>query len=135
MKVEEVPQDNENVYGERCKAIQYAVNKNGKYEQVKSVGIDPVNTTLKQAWEDVETELSQALLDVKNKIKSPVYYFMKKEIMDIGILSETTGIAKWRIKRHFNPKYFLTLKPKTINQYLEAFKLTDKSELYNIIDK
>ena len=135
MRVEEVPQDNENLYGDRYKSVQYAINDKGKYVQVKSVGIEPTNIALKQAWDDVNEDINQALLDVKNGEKSPIYYFMKKEIMDLKILSETTGISKWRIKRHFKPKVFSNIKPSIIDKYVKAFKLSDSKELYNLTKK
>ena len=106
MKKENVPQDDANVYDGKTKSIQYAVDEDGNYVQVKSIGLESANIVLELAWEEVNDEIKYALEDVKNEVKSPVYYFMKKEIMDISILSESTGISRWRIRRHLKPNVF-----------------------------
>ena len=101
MKKKDVPQYASKIF-EGEKFIQYAVDENGDYVQVKSDGLEVIETTLLQAWDEVNEEMKFAFEDVKNNKKSPIYYFMKKEIMDIQILSETTGISRWKTKRHLN---------------------------------
>ena len=131
MKVNQVPQNNKNIYGDRCKTIQYAINEKGKYVPVKSVGLEPVNIALEQAWKEVETNIAEAKQEVEDGKKSPIYYFMKKEIMDIQILSETIGMPKWKVKRHLKPKVFSKLKPEILEKYAKIFKLRNIKELNN----
>jgi hypothetical protein len=44
--------------------------------------------------------------------------------MDIALLSQTTGIWQWRIRRHFRPTIFAQLSDKTLSRYAEALGLT-----------
>jgi len=131
MKKKDVPQYASEIF-EGEKFIQYAVDEDGNYVQVKSDGLEVIETTLMQAWDEVNEEMKFALEDVKNDKKSPIYYFMKKEIMDIQILSETTGISSWKTKRHLKPNIFKKLKPEILEKYVKAFKLSDINELNNI---
>lgn len=125
MKENEVPQDDANIFDGKTKSIQYATDSNGKYIQVKSVGFEPSNIAIQRAWEEVQEKIDEALKEVKSGTKSPIYYFMRKEIMDISILSETVKIPKWRVKRHLKPKVFVKLNDKILKKYGDAFGLSN----------
>ncbi|MBN2668280.1 MAG: hypothetical protein JXR60_03540 [Bacteroidales bacterium] len=129
MKINEVPQDNANMLEGKTKEIQYALDENGNYQQVKSVGWEPKNIVMQQAWDEVNENIANALKEVKKGAKSPIYYFMHKNIMDLKILSEYTGFWKISIKKHFNPQHFNKLKPEQLQKYVEAFRLTSIKEL------
>lgn len=132
MKANEVSQDDAQIFEGKTKSIQYAIDENGNYVEVKSVGLEAENIVIERAWEDVRESIQDALGEVKDGTKSPIFYFMKKEIMDLNILSETVGIAKWRIKRHFKPNIFAKLKIKTLEKYTKAFNLKNIESLKNI---
>ena len=131
MKENEVPQDDANMFEGKTREIQYAVDESGHYKQVKSVGWEAKNVVMQQAWDEVNENIQAALEEVKNGNKSPIYYFMHKNIMDIGILSEYTGFFKWTIKRHFKPEVFQKLSDKKLKKYTEAFRLNNIDELKN----
>lgn len=129
MKENEVPQDDANMFEGKTREIQYAINKDGHYTQVKSVGWEPKNMILQQAWEEVNECTNEALELVKNGTKSPIYYFMHKNIMDLKILSEYTGFFRWAIKKHFKPEVFNRLSEAKLQKYVEAFRLHDINDL------
>jgi len=135
MKTENVSQDDANFFEGKSSSIQYAVDENGNYTQVKSLGLEPSNIVLQQAWDDIKEESEHALEDVRKGLKSPIYYFMIKEIMDVKILSETTGLSRWRIKRHFKPRIFNKLSDKLLLKYIDAFKLKNVEDLKAISNK
>lgn len=129
MKENEVPQDDANMFEGKTREIQYAIDKDGHYKQVKSVGWEPKNIVMQQAWDEVNESTSSALKQVINGEKSPIFYFMHKNIMDIKILSEYTGFFKWTIKKHLNPKTFKQLSDKKLQKYVEAFRLNEINDL------
>lgn len=129
MKETEVPQDDANMLEGKTREIQYAIDKDGHYKQVKSVGWEAKNTILQQAWDEVNEDTQTALQEVIDGKKSPIFYFMHKNIMDLSILSEYTGFFKWTIKRHFKPSIFKKLSDKKLEKYLEAFQLKTITEL------
>lgn len=131
MKLSEVPKDDANVLEGKTSFIQYAVDNNGKYVQEKSPGFQPQNIALEQAWEEANEHISEALQEVIENKKSPIFYFMHRELMDAKILSEYMGMAKWRVKRHFKPEVFQKLSFDKIQKYVEVFKLENRDDLVN----
>jgi hypothetical protein len=129
MKKEEVPQDDANMLEGKTRELQYAVDENGNYVKVKSVGWETKNIILQSAWDEVTENTLNALKEVEQGKKSPIYFFMHKNIMDVKILSEYTGIWVFCIKRHFKPKVFKKLSDKKLEKYIKAFKLNSISEL------
>ena len=130
MRKEEVPQDDENLM-EGNKELQYALDENGNYITVKSAGWEPKNIVLKQAWEEINENIQDALEAIENGTKSPIYFFMHKNIMDIRLLSEYTGFWTLTIKRHFKPSVFKKLSPEKLEIYRNAFRLDSIDDLTN----
>jgi hypothetical protein len=131
MKLSEVPKDDANVMEGKTSFVQYAVDENGNYVQAKSPGFQPANIALEQAWDEVNERVAEALEMVAQGAKSPLYFFMHREIMDYSILAEYMGLMRWRVKRHMKPKVFAKLKTETLQKYARIFKLEDISELTN----
>ncbi len=123
MKKKEVPQDEINMFNGKPPDVMYALDENGKYVPVKSAGWKPKNEILKQAWEEVNENAESARKAVLAGEKSPIYYFMYKNIMDVKLLAEYTGLWSWQVKRHLKPRVFSRLKDKTLEKYRHAFRL------------
>jgi hypothetical protein len=135
MKINEVPQDDANLFEGKTHELQYAIDENGKYTTIKSVGWDTKNFILQQAWEIENEKIEQALELVQKGEKSPIYYFLYKCLMDIKILSLYTGFSRFRIRKHFKPKHFNRLTPEQLDKYAYAFGFKDRSELTNFTAK
>ncbi len=123
MKKEEVPQYDENLLN-GIKEIQYAVDENGKYVQVKSPGWEPKNIALKQAVNLLDEIIEDARQEVLEGKKSPVYFYMHLKQMDLQILKEESGFSKFRIKRHFKPSVFKNLPDNILKKYAEVFNIS-----------
>ncbi|MGE5423885.1 MAG: hypothetical protein ACM3N9_00895 [Syntrophothermus sp.] len=110
-------------YGQ-SKELSYHYQEGGLYE--KKVGFHPEQdrVILQQAWD----LFNERIEDAKNKVLrgevSPVVYYMEKTLLDPMSLSMMSGIAIWRVKRHFKTKIFRKLKDKTLKKYAEAFNIT-----------
>jgi len=135
MKANEVPQDDANLLEGKTRDVQYALDQNGKYVTVKSVGWEPKNTALLSAWEIENEKIAEALRLVQEGKKSPIYYYMKKCLMDIKLLASYTGFSRFRIKRHFKPDVFKNLTNEKLDKYIYAFGLKERNELFKIIKK
>ncbi len=131
MKTSDVPQDDANLLEGRITEVQYAVDENGNYIKVGSSGWDAKTIANQQAWEEENQKIEKALKQVSDGLKSPIYYFMYKCLMDVKILSKYTGLSKFRVKRHFKPQNFNKLSEKVLEKYVYAFGLESKSELIN----
>ena len=122
MKKTEVPQHNENLLN-GIKEIQYAIDEDGNYTQVKSYGWKPKVDALKQAVNVIDEQIEDARLQVLEGKKSPLYFWMLLKQMDYLILKEYTGISKFNIKRHCNTKAFKKLSISKLEKYAQAFDI------------
>jgi hypothetical protein len=44
--------------------------------------------------------------------------------MDLALLAQTTGLWRWRIRRHFRPQVFARLSPALRRRYADALGLS-----------
>ncbi len=123
MKKEDLPQDKsalEKVTRELC----YVKNEAGNYTTDLSTGWDVKRDALDSAWDDIKERVEEARIAVKNKEKSPIYYFMELKLMDFQVLAGYTGFWKMTIKRHLKPNVFQNLSDKKLNIYAKAFEIS-----------
>jgi hypothetical protein len=123
MKKDEVPQDNGLMDG-KFRDLCYALDENGKYVQVLSVGWEPKNIAMIQAWEVIKEQISEVRKQVKSGELSPLAFHMEKNLMDLHLLSEYSGFSKSTVKKHLTPEGFKKLKPKELEKYTAAFNIT-----------
>ena len=131
MKTNEVPQDDANMLDGKTSELQYAVDENGNYTTVKSVGWDAKNIVMQQAWDTENEKIQKALDKVISGEKSPIFFFIYKCLMDMKILSMYTGFSRFAIKRHCKPKHFNKLNDQQLEKYAYAFGLDEISQLKN----
>ncbi len=130
MKKGEIPQDKSTLENFTDEVI-YAKGEDGKYDTGLSTGWSVKSEALDSAWEDINGELEEARKDVMNGTKSPIFYFMKKELMDEAILASYVGFMKFRVKRHFKPSVFKRIKNSTLEKYASVFNISiDELKLF-----
>lgn len=124
MKINEVPQDGnilENSGGVRD--VCYAVDENGEYKQIISVGWNPKNDAINYAWSLIEEEAEKIKEDVKAGKLSPLAYHLHKNVMTPEILASYTGFSKRDIKRWCKPKHFLKLDKDRLDKLAQVLKI------------
>jgi hypothetical protein len=123
MDKKEIPQDKSalvNYTRELC----YAKNSEGKYETELSTGWSVKADALDLAWDEVKRKVEEARVEVKEKRKSPVFYFMELRLMDVGILAAYTGFWKSTVRRHMKPDVFSKLADKKLSVYAKVFEIS-----------
>lgn len=131
MDINEVPQDALDYKDrDKLKKLMYAIDKEGKYTGVESVGWEAENIATKQAWDLIEEELAETEQKVKAGKLSPIAYFMLKKLMDTTILAGYVGKWQWQVKRHIKPAVFKKLSQKTLDKYAAVFEIST-DELIN----
>ncbi len=133
MKENQVPQDDANMLEGKTRDLQYAVDEHGKYTVVKSVGWEPKNIVLQQTWEDIHKRMNHARKLVKKGRYSPLYYHMKKHMMNKRMLGKYAGISVFRVWLHLKPKKYAKLNEKYIQKYKYAFNMKPEEDL-NYVD-
>jgi hypothetical protein len=129
VKVNEVPQDDANIWEGKGRDVQYAVGEDGKYTTVKSVGWDPKNAAMLQAWDVEKKKMAKAKQLVLDGKKSPVYYHMLRCLMHVKLLASYTGFSRFKVKRHFKPQVYDKLSDNILDKYVYAFGLKSREDL------
>ena len=131
MKVKEIPQDNIKTFkGFGTKAL-YAVDENGQYTRTPTSGWEVEEVVLRDVVDDFAKSAKHAKTRVFRGETSPIEYYMNKNFMGLPALARGMGLAKWRVKRHFNPNVFNKLNQKMLQSYAEFFNI-DVHTLKNI---
>ena len=124
MRVEKVPHDVGKMGGE--KELCYAVDENGNYVTVQSEGWEAKNTTLDQAWDFVQSQITAAGKKVQAGEQSNLAYWMAVNMMELKLLSDYSGFSKRKIKKHLCPKVFENLDTAVLEKYAYIFKISIK---------
>ncbi|MFO7570620.1 MAG: hypothetical protein R6W75_12560 [Smithellaceae bacterium] len=122
MQVSEVPQEQTYYEGERRAC--YALNDEGRYVVVPSIGWSAEDVVNGLAVDELAAQLEDTRLAVLAGQKSPLCYHMERRQMIPGILAKTAGISQFRVKRHFRPDVFLKLKPAVLDRYARALAVS-----------
>jgi hypothetical protein len=119
MEKDSVPQDNSPTYAGLRKLL-YAVDANGKYTGVPSTGWEVES----YATETAVSELDRLRVDAWQRARggktSALEYHMYANRMEPDTLSATTGIWRWRVRRHFDPRRFAKLSDRMLTRYANA---------------
>ena len=123
MKKNEVPQDDANVLEGKFKPLKYATNEDGSYTHVHTVGWEPENLALEQAWDAIHENLELIAQEIASGDASPIKYFMEKCLMEPPMLAQYMGISRWRVKRHLKARGFARLSEEKLRQYASIFNI------------
>lgn len=132
MKRHQVPQDDDRLMDGRGREVCYAVDEEGNYVRELSVGWEPKNAALQQAWEQIHEEVRAAEELVRTGKASPLVYFMAKNMFDVKLLSQYTGIPKRKIKAHLEPESFRRMDPSMLEKYAEALDISPEELRKNL---
>lgn len=125
MDLQNVPQEGNKTLGGHKKAV-YARDSGGHIVAVASRGWEVEEIVTSQALEQLQALTEAARQKVLSGLSSPLEYWMYARRMDLPLLAQTTGIWRWRIRRHFRPGIFARLSPGVLARYAEALGLTIK---------
>lgn len=110
-------------YGQ-SRELFYYYNDEGTYDKKVTFHPEHDAVILQQAWDLFKERIEDARKKVLAGEKSPIVYYMEKNLLDTMNLSMMAGISIWRVKRHFKPGVFNRLNEKTLEKYARAFNIT-----------
>ena len=123
MRERDVPQQHNPSLAGHKKAV-YAVGDDGKVRLVASSGWEVEEIVTRQAVQDLERLAREALERAHAGLTSPLEVHMYRARMDLALLSQTTGLWRWRIRRHFRPPVFARLSTELRQRYADALGLS-----------
>jgi hypothetical protein len=123
MRERNVPQEGNATLAGNRKAV-YAVADDGRVRLVASRGWEVEEIVTRQAVQDLERLANEARERALAGLTSPLEVHMYRARMDLALLSQTTGLWRWRIRRHFRPAVFARLPLALRQRYAEALGLS-----------
>jgi hypothetical protein len=123
MRERDVPQEGNATLAGNRKAV-YAVADDGRVRLVASRGWEVEEIVTRQAVQDLERLANEARERALAGLTSPLEVHMYRARMDLALLSQTTGLWRWRIRRHFRPAVFARLPLALRQRYAEALGLS-----------
>jgi hypothetical protein len=126
MRERDVPQEGNRTLAGHRKAV-YAVADDGKLRLVPSRGWEVEEIVTRQAVEDLERLAMQARARALSGESSPLEYHMYRARMDVELLSQTTGLWRWRVRRHLKPAVFARLPLALRLRYAEALGISSEA--------
>ena len=119
MDTKQVPQDNSHTYGGHKKLL-YATDESGEYVGVASSGWEAETIATDSALNLLQQQQNETWQRAQRGQTSALEYYMVYRRMDVALLSQTSGIFQWRIRRHFKPEIYPGLSNKLLARYSEA---------------
>jgi len=127
MKKEDVPQDDANMLEGKFREPCYALDENGNYTTIGSVGWEPKNIIMQDAWDAVSERIETVKQSVIDGKLSPIAYYMEKNLMDTKILASYVGLWRFTVKKHLKMKAFEKLDNDTLSKYADTFDIELKT--------
>jgi len=123
MRERDVPQEgNRSLAGHR-KAV-YAAGDDGRLRLVPTRGWEIEEIVTRQAVEDLERLTREARERALSGLSSPLEYHMYRARMDVALLSQASGMWRWRVRRHLKPAAFARLPLALKRRYAEALGIS-----------
>jgi hypothetical protein len=123
MRDDEVPQDANITLGGHSKAV-YAKGADGRIHIVASTGWEVEEIVTRQAVLECDRLAEEARQEVLTGAASPLKFHMCKARMDVPLLSQTSGLWQWRVRRHLRPEIYAGLSQTLKTRYADAMGLT-----------
>lgn len=124
MKIEDVPQDLKYMKGTVIRDIDYAVDDEGRYQQVQSSGWEPKNEALDITMEAIDEQCQEILADVRAGKVSPLAFHAARGLMDIDLLADYAGFSRRTVRKHFLPENFAKLDDETLATYADVLRIS-----------
>lgn len=123
MDISEVPQEGNATLAGLRKAV-YARNAENRIVSVASAGWEVEEIVTQQAADIFSAYTTAAHARVLKGESSPLEYWMYAQRMDLATFAQSSGIWRWRIRRHFRPALFARLGPAMLDRYADALGIS-----------
>lgn len=118
-----VPQDDSPTYAGHHKLL-YAVDEQGRYTGVPSSGWDVEAYATLLAVTELDRLRDGAWQRARDGRTAALEYHMYRKRMEPATLAATTGLWRWRIRRHFHPQRFKKLSDAVLQRYAAVMGMT-----------
>jgi hypothetical protein len=106
------------------KIVSYAVNDRGQYELSRDFFWQPVHVVNDQAWQEIARKIALSREKVAAGQVSCLHYYMTANQMNIGLVAQYTGQARWKVLLHLVPLVFRRLSGDTLGKYADLYRVS-----------
>jgi hypothetical protein len=124
MKIKEVPQDGAILESTEVRDVCYALDEDGTYKEVLSVGWSPKNEAIQFAWSAINEESAKIRQEVIEGKLSPLAYHLSRLVMTPRILADYTGFSTRKIKKFCRPELFAGLNHEVLEKLAGALNIS-----------
>ncbi len=123
MEIGAVPQEgNATLAGQR--KLVYARAADGRMVGVATPGWEAEEIVTTQAVDALQAQALAAHARVLAGLSAPLEYWMYARRMDVALLSQSTGLWRWRVRRHLRAAIYAGLSLAHKQRYADALGLT-----------
>lgn len=119
MREDDVPQQNAKAFLGHSKLL-YAEDEDGHYVRASCNGWEAEEIVLDQAIAEYVELAREAWEHARAGTVAPLAYHMYHERMDVPLLAQSCGYARWRVRRALKPKVFARLSSTRLARYADA---------------
>lgn len=102
----------------------YARDASGRMVLVASSGWEVEEIVTSDAVEQLNDQANAARQRVETGQSAPLEYWMYARRMDLTLLAQSTGIWRWRVRRHLQAGRFARLSPALVQRYADALGIS-----------
>jgi len=117
-------QEDERIYKNNRELFYFFDKEKNCYSRHVDYQYEANQVIIKQGWDALEERIAEVRDKVIAGKLSPLAYFMEKSQMEVPMLSQYTGIRKWKVRKHLLPKGFLKLNSGELEKYSQALDIT-----------
>jgi hypothetical protein len=117
-------QDEELMYQNNRELFYFFDKEKNCYTRKVAYQCETNQVIIKQGWDALEERIDGIKEQVISGKLSPLAYYMEKNQMDIPMLSQYSGIRKWRVKKHLIPNGFMKLSDPDLDKYSKALNIS-----------
>lgn len=123
MDIDAVPQEGNRTHAGLRKAV-YARDAQGRIVIAASRGWEAEEIVTRHAVEALEAQAEEARRRAASGAASTLEFWMYQRRMDPALLSQASGVWRWRVRRHLRPEVFARLPATVLARYAEALGLS-----------
>lgn len=121
---EETCQKEELIYKNNRELFYYYDKEKKCYARKVAYQYENNQLIIKQGWDALETRLEEIIKKINAGELSILAYYMERSQMDVTMLSQYSGIRRWKVKKHLVPKGFRKISNKSIEKYANALDIS-----------
>jgi hypothetical protein len=101
----------------------YSFDKEKGFSASVDYQYDANQIIIRQSWDAAEERLNEVKQKVIEGKRSPIAYYMEKQLMEVPMLAAYMDMKKWKVRWHLTNRGFSGLNKATLQKYAEVLDI------------